>query len=369
MGQASDPNGGGLLCRFTPPDRRLLSLYLQVYRLADKYEVPAACMEPILAALSEGEANGIDLALLSAVYSLPAGLLESPPLENIVGACKLKLVELFGDVPSVITDLEQRRQFCALPYAAVLPWLRTDDLKVHSESCVLFLLTAWVNSKEHPACNPYQLKQLAHSVRVGRLSPTYLHCILPDLKWFQKSCSGDARFLRASFVKAGHDGASSPPDEGPAAWVADKRKGTAMPASVDLEWIFGAGDIEALDGGSRLHSTDSPDKAYLNGVIYKLSAQKYAKVEGDPVTLGLYLEVDSGSMRSMLDFWDEEMQPCHYRHELWAAGSRRIRTHLVTASSGWGLNNLLGRSSATIAEVVAPSLNDGCLSLKAVIKA
>ena len=200
-------------------------------------------MEPILTALSAIEAKEIDLALLSHVYSLPAGLLESPPLQKIAATCKQKLVELFGDVPAVITDLVQRRQFSSLPYAAVLAWIQSDDLKVHSESCVLLLLSAWVNSKEHPACSTDQLKQLAHSVRVEHLSPTYLHCVLPDLKWFQKSCSGDAKFLRALLVKSGHDGAKCSPWAGPGAWVADKRKGTAMPASADLEWKLGAWDI------------------------------------------------------------------------------------------------------------------------------
>ena len=65
---------------------------LQVYRLSSKYQPPAACMEPILAALSAVEATDIDLALLSDVYSLPAGLLESPSLEKVAAACKQKLL-------------------------------------------------------------------------------------------------------------------------------------------------------------------------------------------------------------------------------------------------------------------------------------
>ena len=110
-------------------------LLLRVYRLEDKYKIPAACMEPILAAFQV--AKDINLTLLSHVYGLPAQLLDAPPLQNIPAACKLKLVELFGDVPSVITDLEQRQKFCAQPYTAVLAWLQSNNHKVHSESCVL----------------------------------------------------------------------------------------------------------------------------------------------------------------------------------------------------------------------------------------
>ena len=328
-------------------------------------------MEPILAALSVIEAKDIDLTLLSYAYSLPAGLLESPPLEKIAAACKHKLVELFGDVPSVITNPEQRRQFCALPYAAVLAWLRSDDLEVHSENCVVFLLSAWVNSKENSECSTDELRLLAHSMRVTHLSPTYLHSVLPDLKWFRESCSGDAKFLRASLVKAGHGGAACLPGEGPAAWIADKRKGTAMPASIDLEWKLGAGDILELDGPPINRSVFSPSKAYLNGIFYELQAQKFAKAEGDPaaVTLGVYLRVDSGSMRSVLDFWDPVGQPCLFRAELWASGRALQQLHHVYTGSSLGTVNLLGRSGATIAEVVAPSLNDGRLNLKAVIRA
>ena len=77
-------------------DRRNIGLILQVYRLADKYEIPAACMEPILAALSAVEAKDIDLNLLSVVYSLPPGLREHPDLKNLVAACRQTLVFASG---------------------------------------------------------------------------------------------------------------------------------------------------------------------------------------------------------------------------------------------------------------------------------
>ena len=343
---------------------------LQVYRLADKYEVPNACTEPVFAALSAVEAKDIDLALLSDAYRLPDGLRERPPLQKVTMACKQKLLELFGDVPAVITDLEQRRQFCALPYSAVLAWLQSDDLKVHSESCVLFLLTAWVNSKERQAvCSPDQHKLLAHSVRVTRLSPTYLHCVLPGLKWFQECCSGDVIFVQTLQLMSGHVGASCSPWAGPAAWIVDKRKGTAMPTSIDLEWKLGAGDVLVLDREPVNQSIFSPGKAYLNGIFYGLLAQKAAKAEGGLVTLAVYLQVNSEAMGCVLDFWDNARQPCLYRADLWAADAFRFRLHTVNVSSGLGHRDLLGRAGATINEVVTPSLTEGHLNLKAVIMA
>ena len=109
-------------------DARLL---LQVYRMADKYKVPAPCIEPIVAALSALPAEALDLAMLRDVFRMLPGLLEAPPLGPLMRACRDRLVQLFGDVPAVIVDEGGlRRQFCALPHAAVIVWAQADDLQV-----------------------------------------------------------------------------------------------------------------------------------------------------------------------------------------------------------------------------------------------
>ena len=109
-------------------DARLL---LQVYRMADKYKVPAPCMEPIVAALTALPAEALDFAMLRDVYSMLPGLQEAQPLRPIMLACRARLVQLFGDIPAVIIDdggLKQ--QFYTLPHAAVLAWSTADNLKV-----------------------------------------------------------------------------------------------------------------------------------------------------------------------------------------------------------------------------------------------
>ena len=161
-------------------------LLLQVYRLADKYLVPDLYLQSTLAALAAFEAKDIDLPLLSEVYNLPTRLLEVPCLHDMIAACAGRLMELFGHDPAVLENLEQQRLFCTLPHAAVLAWLQCDDHELYPESCVLLLLSAWVDSKEHSACSPDELKQLAHSVRAVHLvnakSFHYFHRALPDLK-------------------------------------------------------------------------------------------------------------------------------------------------------------------------------------------
>ena len=98
-----------------------------MYRLAESYLPPATCLKPILVALSDFKLKDIDPAFLSNVYSLPAGLLEMPSLQKFIATCKQKLLELFGDVPSIIKDPEQRQRFFGIPFAAVLAWLQSDE--------------------------------------------------------------------------------------------------------------------------------------------------------------------------------------------------------------------------------------------------
>ena len=467
-----------LICLYKeelPEEARVnFGLMLQVYRLADKYGVPAPCLRLILSAVTAFEARDVDLPLMCAAYSLPAGLLDVPPLHNIIAACKRRLaewfsdvpsaitdlglqrrfcalpyaavrawlqsgdlkehsescifllisawvnskehpacnsyqlkqlahgvrvdklneehlhlfspafkwfMELFSNVPSVITDLEQRRQFCALPYATVLAWLRSDDLEVHSESCVLLLLSAWVNSKEHPACSPAELKQLAHSVRVAHLSEVYLHCVLPDLKWFMHSCdSNHSRLLRIIQLRKNGPDAAYGDWTGPPAWISEKRKGTALPDSTAIIWELDRLSVTGLDAiavDTSRRYLFSPDSAYLNGIFYRVIVERQTsqcccnKCSKAAVTLGLYVHPYVQAMQAALGFWDCGRHPCFYSGELSASTVMQTLDPVVSGSSAcvpWGIHDILGRSSATIAEVVAPFLVDGRLSLKAVIK-
>ena len=348
-------------------------LLLQVYRMADKYKVPAPCMETISAALSAVEAKDIDLLLLLKVYHLPPGLMDSLPLQKLITmSCKQKLVELFGDVPAIITDPEQRRQFCALPYVAALAWLQSDDLKVHSESCVLFLLSAWVHSKEHPACSPDQLKQLAHSVRVEHLSDVYWQSVVPDLTWFMESdgCGsrGTVGLLRIMQLRKSRPDAGHADWTGPPAWSSGKRKGTAVPESVALIQELDSQDILKLDATAN-QTLYSSNNTYLNGVFYKLGHEKrkVANSSEAAVTFGMFLCPDVKAMQAALGFWDCTRHPCLFSAELSASTKMKRLQPVISSSSAWGFPDILGKSAATVAELFAPFLVDGRLSLKAVI--
>ena len=145
----------------------MLRCTMQVYCLADRYEVPGSCMEPIVAALSALKAEDVDLALLSEAYSMLAGLQEAPPLANLMAACQESLLALFSDVPAVIINDERRRQFCALPHAAVLSWLKADNLKVSwcTESTCYWVWLPLLAPGLHQLCVYFYLyRYLPHSV-------------------------------------------------------------------------------------------------------------------------------------------------------------------------------------------------------------
>ncbi len=107
-------------------------LLLRMYRIADKYQLQPCCMEAIAGGLSALQPEQLDKRMLSAVFGLPTALYRSDHLESLREKCADKLVETFGDVPAVIKSDDLKEQFCALPYEAVLTWLKVRS----SEMCV-----------------------------------------------------------------------------------------------------------------------------------------------------------------------------------------------------------------------------------------
>ena len=109
------------------------------------------------------------------MFELPESLLQSDALSRLRNNChgwigvicrtanpvqlRQLLVTVYGDVPAVITSNRYLfREFCCLPYTAVLAWARADNLRVHSENCVVLLLSAWVKAYDKAriqAARPY----------------------------------------------------------------------------------------------------------------------------------------------------------------------------------------------------------------------
>ncbi len=112
-------------------------LLLKMHRLADKYQFPARCMESITTVLSALNADQVSADFVSAVYSLPPELLPLEP--RLLALCRKAvtrifrvgsafdppltgkeleraMVQIFGDVPAIISSIDLRGQFCGLPF-------------------------------------------------------------------------------------------------------------------------------------------------------------------------------------------------------------------------------------------------------------
>ena len=243
---------------------------------------------------------------------------------------------------------------------------------MHSESCVLFLLSAWANtSRERSACSAQQMEQLVLNVRVRHLSLTYLQCVLPDLKWFKAHCDGMEKFLRAVIMRRTLPSASHGPSfgnwKGPPAWIANKRLQSQMPTTTTVTLDLEPEKIQRLDASASAHPAVRSSVAFHNGVVFVLRACK-SNVRGGPrVQFALSLEVHTKYMATVLGFWGED-QPIMVSAELWAgpriATSKAYPGPRVVCATD---NALGGSSAATVAEEVAPFLVDGRLTFKAVI--
>ena len=85
------------------------------------------------------------------------------------------------------------------------------------------------------------------------------------------------------------------------------------------------------------------------------------------MTFGMFLCPDVKAMQAALGFWDCTRHPCLFSAELSASTKMKRLQPVISSSSAWGFPDILGKSAATVAELFAPFLVDGRLSLKAVI--
>ena len=180
------------------------------------------------------------------------------------------LVTVFGDVPAIIASAEQLCEFCLLPHTAVLVWARADNLRVHSENCVVLLLSAWIHaygnvhgaaleddmeasSDDEDDKNAHLYVELANCVRVLQLSPSYLQHIVPKLSWFQ-GCRGIKFLPHLQLQKsAGLDvdvQGSSARDFCAPSWLANAREAADSMPSSSTEWVVKSAELELLASSS-----------------------------------------------------------------------------------------------------------------------
>ena len=328
---------------------------LKAYETANWLVAPR-CVEVLGAALCaiDVEALGDDDACLA--LHLTDRLDHVGALGPLQARCVERLLRWCGDVPATIGDAARRARFCALPLAAVKAWVRSDDLVVHSENCVVFLVTAWMNA--HPECSAAEQAELARDLRMQGVSPMYKVCILPKLAWFGHCLP---MFERLNVCSLGYVEPSEQP-ELPPAWWAPERTNSGIPTSLPIELEVGREQICSFE----LYA-DGPLK-YVNGAFMYVGIQYKKDGSGGIEAIA---SLDDAPMEEVLGF------SCHG-----AVGLLEYVMETSSSAGGWAILVLRKRSSfmvgleyygddlallpgTTLEERLADWIVDGKLSLRA----
>ncbi len=151
--------------------------------------------------------------------------------------------------------------------------LLQGKLQVHSENCVVFLLSAWMEGKQ---LSRIQKKGLASKVRVVNLSLSYLTTVVPKLDLFE-GCNGMGSLPQLLLSKAaGKTGQVGLPADIPRAWLSKPRTTVSNSLPQRLSLILGAEEVKKVADGEDLASVPR----YCNGFYFRLQAWKVKRGRG-----------------------------------------------------------------------------------------
>ena len=374
-------------------------LILRAYRLADRFEA-LQCMEVFSQQIRAFEPSNITLEVAVVYFGLQPALrdrLETMGKANssqlalsFLSACSQVLLSTFGDVPLVIRSPELTAQFQSLPYAAVLDWSRQDTLAVHSENCVVYLLSAWIDV--HSGLSTLEANELADNIRVLHLSDAYLHTLLPNLDWI-KSCTGVKTLPALHYIRLGTLSKSSWP--GPKPWVAERRNpirsvffraaqgsnpGTPFP--VILEKTLSPDDIAAMESDKSFKVNGSSGSVYVNGFWINIAVMSRNDCQGAVhVVLNLVMSPTTSGCNPLIGAWKNFGQGCvQLRSEIYwryfGTGNQNIPVPCILHEDTGKFRFITAEVSSvypvitkvhpnqSLRDAIAPYLVDGCLKLR-----
>ena len=226
--------------------------------------------------------RGHERLMYKCVESLGSGLGQEE-----LAACVLKM---FGDVPATMASEAATKLFLALPFVAVHSWLQQHALKVHSENCVLALLTLYVEDKDDDTLDYGQLTQLAKGVRLAQLSPSFQHCeIGRSIPWFEKAVNRINSFEVEMALFRFRTYCSVEARAFPRSALFDYRAlpRQLLPRTVDVSGEVSLANLKRRKW-SEFEAIEVSDRVYVNGVFCRLMA----KMQSNPsrpgeVCLGL----------------------------------------------------------------------------------
>lgn len=109
--------------------------------------------------------------------------------DTVVSLAVERLLELLGDAEAVCQAWYDGtsilgQQLLELSLPSVLVLLSSDSLSAWSENNVLMMATKWITyAPAGVSSTPEQRRQVASTLRLSQLTPTYLYELLPQLPW------------------------------------------------------------------------------------------------------------------------------------------------------------------------------------------
>lgn len=120
---------------------------------------------------------------------IPPSITDNAEFKPVMAAALAKLLQLFGDVPTVVKSPILTKQLLQLPRSALLALLGSDKLTSDCEDSVLMLLSWWLEEQreqrkeeedeEEGEEEDEDLDELMGVIRYSRLSSTHLAQALP----------------------------------------------------------------------------------------------------------------------------------------------------------------------------------------------
>ena len=342
-------------------------LLMKTLVLADRFLVPKACIDKLSEALSALKPESLDTELMHALYSLPQMLLQSEELSILRDTTLSCLIKIFGDVPAVIQDEGQRMAFCKLPFHVVLAWAKADDLKVHSENCIVLLLSAWTKANDRYCsilrlANKERLKELVLSIRVQHCSHSYIQTVLPHLPWFVDNCDRQ-KLIRLQLAKS--TGMLASCRGLPEPWMAKPRVPVDF-LNVRHQWNVRHCDMDASKAKEEIYS----NPIYVNGVYLRMKLS-LNRTEMNKCFLGLTLVDPSSHLDRRLKV------PLSATVRLLKAGRGLKRwcpiSNVFSKGMIRGFHNVFksvgGVDGLSFDDVLAPFLDGGLLQIETVFEA
>ncbi len=366
---------------------------LRAYRIADMLQVPERCMDMLAMSVAEvvmaSHDRSMDAGTVEEWYRMPLGLREHnrmmlprgsieqkmlrllgvrsaapdtstttlPAADAPAAVVKRLVVAAFGDVKVLMTCSRMRLLFEGIPIEALLTWAKSDDLIAESENVVFMVLDRWICARRP---GRKETDELARSLRVANLSPSFLLSVLPAASWLSTELRAQVNTIAIHKLMASTPQAPAVTpcgDSVPPMWTAAPRSGRGeaapTPAGGWIVWDVTGEQLRSLDAAGSTGVIAS-HTVHVNGTTMRLLLSSRPKGDEAQVprsrTVAIHVEVlHPDVMTHKLVFFLSGAISCGKVH-------KDVRNFTV-AKSRVGFIDIFGKAAETAYDAALPHLD------------